>query len=186
MGYDERADDEHCVSAIVSLFKHLGHEGKLWQRVFAKFQEANYEKVERLVEMFQRYLGQVLDVEDSIDKKRQELEAEGVEIGDVEENGFYMDKLDAGLFTLQLVARIIGTICKYDATLKESLIKLLGMQNLNVDSVKVVLRDYAQSLGEFAESGEGPESMDPNVNLSEAEMQQQSERKRVWELSNEL
>lgn len=190
MGYDEKADDEHCVSAIVSLLKNLEHEGKLWQRVIAKFQEADSEKVERLVDMHRHYLGQVLDVEDNIDRKRQELEAEGVEIGPAEENDFYLDKLDAGLFTLQLVARIIATICKFDKKIKEVLVKLLDMQNLNVESVKIVLRDYALTLGDGDEEEDNQQQIEDggikSEGLPEAILKVREERRKILELAEQL
>jgi beta-catenin-like protein 1 len=181
MGYEERADDEHCVSAIVSLFKHLGQEGKLWQRVLSKFQENDYEKVERLVEMHVKYLGQVLDVEDSTDKKRQELEAEGIEIGEAEEADFYLDKLEAGLFTLQLVARIIATLCQADPKIKDTLAKLLAMQNLNVDSVKVVLRDYALTMGD----DDADDDAEAQAEDSDA-AKVKAERRKILDLAEQL
>jgi len=45
------------VSAIASLFKYL--DGKLLTRLVKKFVEKNFEKVERLLEIHERYLAKV-------------------------------------------------------------------------------------------------------------------------------
>jgi hypothetical protein len=52
---------EHLCSIVASLFQHLEgvDQGKSFSRVLGKFVEENLEKVERLMELYEKYLSKV-------------------------------------------------------------------------------------------------------------------------------
>lgn len=70
-GYDEKKDDEHIASIFVSLCKYL-EESRL-QRFLSKFTESSFEKVERMLEVHEKYLGLVRIADEKIEVERREL-----------------------------------------------------------------------------------------------------------------
>lgn len=86
-GFSERQEEEHVMSIILSLFKHADTiDSQL--RLLKKFLEL--EKVDRLVELHSKYM----DIMNS-------LKVSTVDPQD--EDQLYLDRLEAGLFTLQMV-----------------------------------------------------------------------------------
>jgi beta-catenin-like protein 1 len=88
---------EHITNSIVSLFLHL--KGNSRQRLLSKFSENNFEKIERLLELFQKYARRV----QAVDERYQELDD-----SDRDDEEIYLERLDAGLFTLQLVCLLLA------------------------------------------------------------------------------
>lgn len=155
-GFDELEDDEHLCSIVASLFQHLEgvDQGKLCSRVLGKFVEENLQKVERLMELYEKYLGKVRKSKAHIEAERRRLEEEGEEIDSQDEEDFLLANLDAGLSTLQHIVYIIGTICFASDKIKEKVGQLLTMQGSSFDEVKELLFDYAADYGSNAEEGE--------------------------------
>lgn len=115
-------NEEHIVSIIVSLLKNCTGANK--QRILNKFAENDFEKVDRLMELYFKYLEQVDRVELEIAREKvtrlrfsfftfindtlfQRLDETVDEDDDEKENEFYMRRLENGLFALQSVAYII-------------------------------------------------------------------------------
>jgi beta-catenin-like protein 1 len=151
-GFDEMQDDEHLCSIIASLFKMLHNvdQGKLWARVLNKFREENLEKVERLMELYEKYLLKYKKSKAHIEDERQRLLDEGEEIDSEEEENFFLEKLDAGFATLQHIVFLIATISQADAEIKEKVSQLLTLQGSTFDEVKTLLLEYAEDLGDQA------------------------------------
>lgn len=96
-----REDTEHILSIIASLLTSLASDSPSRLRLLAKFVESDYEKADRLVEVRE-------EVENRISAATL---ATDVELDDDE---LYLEKLDYGLFSLQLVDYIIGWLCMED------------------------------------------------------------------------
>jgi beta-catenin-like protein 1 len=168
-GFSEKEDDEHTISCIVSLFVNLEQDSKLWSRVLEKFREENMEKVERLLELHEKYLAKVKVADKQIKQQKIEYQKQGHKIDEDDEEEFYLQRLDAGLFTLQLVDFVIAIICNADPKIKENVQRLLKLQNSSFNDVKEILHEYANNLGSAV-----------------TEEQTRQEKERIIKLANEL
>lgn len=68
--------EERAVSIIFNLFQNLGPRGGRRERVAAKFVESEFEKCDRLMEMFLRYSGRVAAREEKMIREAEENEEE--------------------------------------------------------------------------------------------------------------
>lgn len=99
-------DTEHLLSLISSLFTSLTSDSPSRLRLIAKFIEGEYEKIDRLIELRE-------DIEARVEVASSELkEVAGEE--EVDEDELYLEKLDKGLFSLQLCDYAIGWLCMED------------------------------------------------------------------------
>lgn len=73
----------------------------------SKFTENEYEKVERLLELHFKYFAKAEEANQNVQKEKEELE----EVTAEDEDNFLIQRLDAGLFTLQLINFIIAELC---------------------------------------------------------------------------
>jgi len=132
---DARLVEEHVMSLICELFRHLSDVRYL--RLFRKFQEHDYVKVDRLVELHERYMTSLEQAEREFKKDKAERKAEA----DAEE--LYDFKIDAGLFTLQCIDFVMGFVATAgDPKLRERMVQLLHQQDSSLDVVKGVLQEY--------------------------------------------
>ncbi|KAJ3136177.1 hypothetical protein HK100_001951 [Physocladia obscura] len=105
--------EKHVLSILASLFKTASPENRL--RLSIKFTENNFEKVERLMELHEQYAAKVLAADQQFESNRLarnsdgEEEEEGNDIDTEEER--YFNRLEKGLFTLQLVDLVCGFLC---------------------------------------------------------------------------
>lgn len=109
----------------------------------AKFVEEEHVKVDRLIELHFRYLELVrrFSIEHPIKP----------DADDDEKDAYYMDKLDAGLFTLQLIDLIIADICVNGRpSIRSKVVKLLSMKAGDFVAIKNVLNEYIDNLGPSA------------------------------------
>eukprot|EP01111_Echinosteliopsis_oligospora_P015897 TRINITY_DN6439_c0_g1_i1.p1 TRINITY_DN6439_c0_g1~~TRINITY_DN6439_c0_g1_i1.p1 ORF type:complete len:506 (-),score=148.30 TRINITY_DN6439_c0_g1_i1:214-1731(-) len=136
-------DEEAAVSCISSLLIHLDPHGNAVDRVLNKFRENDFEKVERLLELHEKYLKKVKVVEAAIDERK----SDGVDLSEEEELGFESDRLDAGLFTLQLIDVIFAIISTGDPRIKERVQKLFKLKNIDAEVIKNRVNQYIESVG---------------------------------------
>ena len=146
-----KEQDEHVISILLSLIQNV--QGPLKDRVLGKFIEKDMEKSERLVELHFFYK-QRSAVSDSIIFKdirsRSEEDA-------LSEDAVYLKRLDGGLFVLQQIDLILIEVMYYgSAPLKDRIYKLFEQQRETIESVKEVVGDYIQQMGD------GPSELDAN------------------------
>jgi len=155
-GFSEQDDDEHIISIIFHLLRAFDtqEQGKLWSRVIDKFRETDFAKVERLLEMYEKYKQRVKNCDLRIAQEKGKMERAGEEIDEEDEEDFYMQRLDAGLFTLQLVTYILAIICRANDQIKEKARQLLNLQDSSFEEVRKTLTEYANSLGEKTDSSD--------------------------------
>ncbi|XP_074644363.1 beta-catenin-like protein 1 [Tubulanus polymorphus] len=141
--------EEHIASVIANLLKNC--QGSQRQRLLSKFTENDHEKVDRLMELHFKYLDKVRVVDQQIEKERNELKRYGKDLDDDEEeqDRYYLQRLEAGLFTLQLVDYIMLDVCASGATtVKQRVMQILNMRGGSVKAIRNIMREYAGNIGE--------------------------------------
>ena len=83
-------------------------------RLLAKFVENSYEELDRLLEIRENAEIRLKVVDKEIEKEKTDMKEEGEEITEVEEDRWYLRRLDGGLYTLQTVDYIIAWVCMED------------------------------------------------------------------------
>ena len=167
-GLSEQEHEEHVCGIVASLFKNV--QGPLRDRIINKFLENDHEKVDRLIELHFKYLQRVREADDAFRRDNPSLEDDDM-IDDVEDEK-YLRRLDAGLYTLQLVDYIVMElhVCGL-ASIKSRLGTLLNRHGDSMKTVKTIMSEYVERLG----------SGDP-VNSGDIE----KEKRRLTSLIDEL
>ena len=145
--------DEHVISILLSLIRNV--QGQQKERVLTKFLEKDMEKAERIVELHFFYK-QRSSLSDSIISK------EIQKSGDVpDEDEIYMKRLDGGLFVLQQIDLIILEVMYYGPVmLRERIHKLFEQQKVSIVTVKDVVVEFLQQLGDGSADGNSAEFSD--------------------------
>ncbi|KAJ1692498.1 hypothetical protein LUZ63_009196 [Rhynchospora breviuscula] len=138
--------EERLISLIASLFGGVTR-GSRRDRLLSKFVEDECEKIDRLMELYIRYSDRVKAETERLNK----LELDDLEMDEDEQ---YNRKLEAGLYTLQLIAVILGHIWTAEHSKMRGRIELLLKQNkLTKEDVKDILQEYHDNIGDL----DGPE-----------------------------
>ncbi|XP_066333041.1 uncharacterized protein [Miscanthus floridulus] len=138
--------EERIISLIASLFGGIT-KGSRRMRLLGKFVENECEKIDRLMEFYTRYSDRVKEETERLDS----LDLEDLEMDDDER---YNRKLEAGLYTLQLIALILGHIWHSGNSQMRARVELLLKQNkLTKQDVKDILEEYHDNIGDL----DGPE-----------------------------
>lgn len=138
--------EERLISLVASLFGGITR-GSRRDRLLSKFVENEYEKVDRLMEFITRYADRVKEESERLDK----LELEDLEM---DEDERYNKKLEAGLYTLQLLALILGHLWSSEHSGVRARIELLlRQQKLTRQDLKDILQEYHDNIGDL----DGPE-----------------------------
>lgn len=168
-------DTEHILSIISSLLTSLSSDSPARLRLLAKFVEDDYEKVDRLIEIREEVEARVTAGSGDDD----EAQAEAEEMDDDEK---YLNKLDKGLFSLQLADYIVAWLCMEDdgvslylypfwslyvlpdpsrrlvGQARDHIKMLLARKDRSLSDVIKVLTEYHSNIGEFEPTAEGDES----------------------------
>jgi beta-catenin-like protein 1 len=156
-------NEEHIVSIIASLLKNCSGFSK--QRVLMKFVENDYEKTDRIMELFLKYLEEVQRVDKLIEAERKrsqnnkDSDEDDDDDDDEKENEYYMKRLEGGLFALQSIVYIILDISQTPITLiddnnknsnestsnetikiKKRILKHLKMRNISNDVLIKIIK----------------------------------------------
>ncbi|KAL0850071.1 hypothetical protein ABMA28_011966 [Loxostege sticticalis] len=129
--------EEHVVSIIASMLRNC--QGSQRQRLLAKFTENDLEKVDRLLELHFKYM-------DKVDRTEKEMEQEAE---DLDDDAQYLKRLSGGLFTLQLIDRIILEVCTAGpSAVKQRVQRVLSLRGGSLKIIRHVMREYAGNLGD--------------------------------------
>lgn len=116
-------------------------------RLLGKFVENECEKIDRLMELYTRYSDRVKAETERLDN----LDLDDLEM---DEDERYNRKLESGLYTLQLIALILGHIWLSGNSQMTTRIELLLRQNkLTKEDVKDILEEHHDNIGDL----DGPE-----------------------------
>lgn len=133
--------EERIISLTASLFDGLSR-GSRKERLLSKFVENEFEKVDRLMELYIRYADRVKAEIERMDQ----LQLDDLELDDDER---YNRKLESGLYTLQLIAVILGHLWYSEHQKMRARIELLlRQQRLSKENVKTILQEYHENIGD--------------------------------------
>ncbi|OIV95690.1 hypothetical protein TanjilG_01484 [Lupinus angustifolius] len=121
--------------------------GSRRERLLSKFVENECEKIDRLMELYLRYSDRV---------KAESERLNDIELDDLEmdEDEKYNRKLESGLYTLQLLAVILGHLwCSEHQQMRGRIELLLRQNKLSKKHIKDILQEYHDNIGDI----DGPE-----------------------------
>lgn len=145
--------DEHVTNILVQLFLNLADVHYL--RLLKKFMENEYQKIERLVELFLKYTETLAEAEAQYKKdhplhlrpkrsKKLKKDEDHTTI-DSEEEEEYQRKLPNGLFVLQNIALLIGFVATAgDKKLNQRAAQLLTQHDRTLSDVRSVLLTHGR------------------------------------------
>uniref|UniRef100_A0AAR2L652 Beta-catenin-like protein 1 N-terminal domain-containing protein n=1 Tax=Pygocentrus nattereri TaxID=42514 RepID=A0AAR2L652_PYGNA len=163
-GISDKEHEEHVCSILASMLRNL--KGQQRSRLLSKFTENDCEKVDRLMELHFKYLEAVQLADRRIEGEKHEMVRRGEILDDSMEDEFYLRRLDAGLFVLQLICYIMVEISNAGISqLQQRVHQILNLRGGSVKAVRHIMREFAESIGD----GKNEEF-------------RQSEQKRVMEL----
>ncbi|KAJ8442199.1 hypothetical protein Cgig2_005139 [Carnegiea gigantea] len=138
--------EERIISLVSSLFAGV-LRGSRRERLLSKFVENECEKIDRLMEIYVRYSERVKAETARLDQ----LELDDFEMDEEER---YNRKLDSGLYTLQLIAVMLGHLWTSEHPRMRARIELLLKQHkLTKNDIKDILQEYHDNIGDL----DGPE-----------------------------
>ena len=137
-GVSVEQHEEHVIAIVASLLKNC--KGSQKQRILAKFTEADHEKVDRLMELHFKYVDRVAMTEERLRRSQDE---------DLDEDEIYLERLNGGLYSLQLVDYIIVDVSANGApSVKQRVHQILNQRKASVKTIRNVIREYAGTLGD--------------------------------------
>ncbi|KAI8901688.1 Catenin-beta-like protein [Globomyces pollinis-pini] len=135
--FSQKEEEEHIVSIICSLFKNLqSQDHKL--RLIYKFIESDFEKLHQLLIYHTQYklkVGLSMLKEDGTIEQDEDDELE------------YMNRLDAGLFTLQLIDIILMYCMHESPEIKRLVPTLLPELDETMENVGLIVKEYLDNYG---------------------------------------
>ncbi|KZS97700.1 DUF1716-domain-containing protein [Sistotremastrum niveocremeum HHB9708] len=147
----------HILSILSSLFSNLGSETPERIRLLAKFVEANYEKVDRILEVREGAVARLAATDKEIAEERK---ARGLEDSDEmeedQEEIWYLRRLENGLFTLQTVDYILTWLAMEDDGIKAHISAMLQRRSKSLKDLVVVLKETRDNVDESVQEAEGP------------------------------
>lgn len=130
-------EESRAVSIISNLLAGSGEENK--SRTLSKFVENEFEKCDRLMEIFTRYATKVAEEERRIHALYE---------GEQDEDEILLARMDAGLFTLQQCTLIIAVLWSTaDYGLRKRILTLLHQQRYTLGFLRMIMTEYVNSLG---------------------------------------
>ncbi|CAL1605477.1 unnamed protein product [Knipowitschia caucasica] len=146
-GAIEKEHEEHVCSIIASMLRNLKSQQR--SRLLTKFTENDCEKVDRLMELYFKYLEAVQQADKRIEGEKHEMVRRGEILDDGMEDEFYLRRLDAGLFVLQLICYIMAEINNSEiAQLQQRVQQILNVRGGSVKVIRHIMREYAESIGD--------------------------------------
>jgi len=150
-GVSAEEHEEHVISILASLFKNVtstNNAVKQRERLLAKWTENDHEKVDRLMEVHDKYLVKMAEVDKLIEKEVRAAQR-NPEQEPITDEEIYLKRLEGGLFSLQLVDYIILEVCSCGAsTVKQRVLQILNLRGGSLKTVRDIVREYAGNLGD--------------------------------------
>uniref|UniRef100_A0A7S3R3A3 Beta-catenin-like protein 1 N-terminal domain-containing protein n=1 Tax=Dunaliella tertiolecta TaxID=3047 RepID=A0A7S3R3A3_DUNTE len=146
----EQEVEERCISLVASLFTNLGPKGGRRERVGAKFVENEFEKADRLLEIYFRYYDRVAAQEALIERRlNEEKEEEEEDEDEVTPEQIWMERMEAGLFTLHQASLVLAHIWGLgDTGLRKRILGVLHQRSHSLAHVRAALLEYYGSIGD--------------------------------------
>ncbi|KAM3839303.1 beta-catenin-like protein 1 isoform 1-T1 [Vipera latastei] len=152
VGTSEKEHEEHVCSILASLLRNLRAQQRT--RLLNKFTENDSEKVDRLMELYFKYLDAMQVADKKIEGEKHDMVRRGEIIDDDTEEEFYLRRLDAGLFVLQLICYIMAEISNAGIPqIRQRVHQILNMRGSSIKIVRHIIKEYAENIGD----GKNPE-----------------------------
>jgi len=144
---ENKESEEHIMSIIQSLCRYC--TGTAVARVLNKFTENSFEKLERLLELHEEYAGSVAEADAR--RLKGELQQIDREMEVNEEEQLFLDRCDAGLFTLQQVDLILVRCMNMgNREVSQSIQKLFDTKGVNSKEIGKIVKEYIENLDDSA------------------------------------
>ncbi|GJJ68235.1 beta-catenin-like protein 1 [Entomortierella parvispora] len=158
--FSEVEEEEHIIGIMASLVRNLPLESGHRLRVVRKFVEEDYSKLERLLDLREGYEARVNTLNEKFEQEDKEEGLDAEDIAELEDERS-LQRLESGLFVMQLIDIIIAHLCAENLDLeeeettpaveKESDIKarvrmLLNRRGQSLDDIKDNLQAYLNGL----------------------------------------
>ncbi|KZW04240.1 DUF1716-domain-containing protein [Exidia glandulosa HHB12029] len=144
-------DTAHVLGILSSLLSNLASGTPARTRLLAKFVDAGYEKVDRLLELREGAENRLRVTERDIEQEKKQLEVAGEEVGQNEEDLWFIRRLEGGLFTLQTIDYILAWICMEDDGVRAHAQTLLARKSKTLKDVVKVLQGFLDSATDEAD-----------------------------------
>ncbi|GAO46787.1 DUF1716 domain protein [Saitoella complicata NRRL Y-17804] len=146
---------EHILGIFASLLRLLPLDSPPRIRTMAKFTEKDYEKLVRLVELRREYAARVGQAERRIAKQKAQATEEDLKEREPE---WYLQKIDAGLYCLQILDTVLAWICAEDDGAKAKLNALLTEEGKDIGHVRAVLQEFMENIDDTTADEAGDEA----------------------------
>ncbi|KAG0004455.1 hypothetical protein BGZ79_009235 [Entomortierella chlamydospora] len=160
--FSEVEEEEHIIGILASLVRNLPLESGHRLRVVRKFVEDDYAKLERLLDIREGYEARVKAFDEKVEQENKERGLDEDEIAE-EEPVRALQRLDAGLYVMQLIDLIIAHLCaenldleepedgkagaaEAESEIKAKLRNLLNRRGQSLDDIKNNLKAYLDGL----------------------------------------
>ncbi|GAA5864687.1 hypothetical protein JCM1840_002201 [Sporobolomyces johnsonii] len=127
---------EHVLSIFSSLFTSLPSDSQPRTRLLAKFVENDYEKLDRLAEVREELEARIAK---GVDQRL-------IEEMEMDEDDVYIEKLENGLFALQLADYVAAWVCMEDDGARDHLVMLLSRRDKSLKDTVAVLSEYRDNI----------------------------------------
>ncbi|PPQ72573.1 hypothetical protein CVT26_003704 [Gymnopilus dilepis] len=148
-------DVAHILGIISSLLTNLPSESASRIRVLAKFVEGDYEKIDKLLEIRDAAHKRLMKTDADIDNDRKVCSSGEEAITPDIEDGFYIRRLDGGLFTLQTVDYILAWLIMEDDGIQTHAFRMLDRKNQSLKDIIRTLKLYQEHVGDDTPTAEG-------------------------------
>ncbi|TCD69674.1 hypothetical protein EIP91_006691 [Steccherinum ochraceum] len=151
-------DTSHTLGIVSSLFSNLASDSPARIRLLAKFVENNYEKVDKLLEIRDAAQARLNSVEKEIEVEKKEMQEQGEDVGEEEQDMWYLRRLDGGLFTLQTVDYILAWVAMEDDGIRTHIQRMLDRRNKSLKDIVRTLQIYHDNVDDAPQvDGDSPQ-----------------------------
>ncbi|KAH8118573.1 DUF1716-domain-containing protein [Phellopilus nigrolimitatus] len=151
----------HILGAFSSLFSNLPSDSRPRMRLLAKFVENNYEKVDRLLDLREGAALRLAAIDKEIAEERKQMKEDGEEVGEVEEDRWYLRRFDGGLYTMQTVDYVLAWVCMEDDGARAHAQQMLKRKGRTLKDVVDVLKVFRDNLDEDESAAASLEDASP-------------------------
>ncbi|KAI0035998.1 Catenin-beta-like protein [Vararia minispora EC-137] len=145
-------DTTHVLGILSSLFTNLPSDSDARIRLLAKFVENNYEKTDKLLDIRSTAAARLATVDREIAAEKKVLEMDEEEVGEEQEDAWYLRRLDGGLYTLQTVDYILAWIIMEDDGIRAHARQMLDRRSKSFKDIAATLRIFHDNVGEPGEA----------------------------------
>ncbi|KAJ3327734.1 hypothetical protein HDU76_011239 [Blyttiomyces sp. JEL0837] len=152
--HSDKEEEEHAVSILSSLCRNATGDQRI--RLYIKFADNNCEALDRLFDLHNDYYARVLTA-GAVSGQQGPGEDEDEDEEEITPEQRYLDRLEKGLFTLQLADLVLAYVNAEDPVARGHLKLLLQRRKGSYQQISDILKEYAENLGD--ESDSNPERL---------------------------